>query len=138
MNNISSENGIREINTESIIEAVAALCIDANLELSEDMQQCISRAKEEEKSPLAREILNQLQENMEIAKEDRIPICQDTGMAVLFVEIGQEVHITGGSLTDAINEGVRKGYTEGYLRKSVVSDPLIRENTKDNTPAIKP
>ena len=127
---------MREIEASSIIEVVASLCIDANIELSDEMQQCISRAREEEKGSLAREILAQLQENMEIAKEEKIPICQDTGMAVLFVEIGQEVHITGGSLTDAINEGVRKGYTEGYLRKSVVGDPLIRENTKDNTPAI--
>lgn len=127
---------MREIDTELIISKVADLCIDANLELSEEMQSCIAGAEESEDSPLAKEILGQLKENMDIAKEDRIPICQDTGMAVFFVELGQEVYITGGSLTDAINEGVRKGYTEGYLRKSVVSDPLIRENTKDNTPAI--
>ena len=127
---------MRDINVNEITLKVAELCIDANLELSPEMQKCISDAREKEEKPLAKEILGQLQENMDIAKEDRIPICQDTGMAVFFVSIGQEVHIVGGSLTDAINEGVRNGYTEGYLRKSVVSDPLLRENTKDNTPAI--
>ena len=127
---------MRDINVNEIIGAVSKLCIDANLELSEETVRCIADAKAEEDGALAKEILSQLQENMQIAKEDRIPICQDTGMAVFFIELGQEVHITGGSLTDAINEGVRQGYTDGYLRKSVVGDPLIRENTKDNTPAI--
>ncbi len=127
---------MREINISEITGAVAKLCIDANLELSAEMQQRIYKAEEEETNPLAKSILAQLEENMDIAKSDRIPICQDTGMAVFFVEIGQDVHITGGSITEAINEGVRQGYEEGYLRKSVVSDPLIRENTRDNTPAI--
>lgn len=127
---------MREINTKDIEEAVKNLCIQANLELSPEMQRCINEAKDKETNPLAVSILEQLQENMNIAKTDRIPICQDTGMAVFFVEIGQEVHIVGGELTEAINNGVKQGYEEGYLRKSVVSDPLIRENTKDNTPAI--
>ena len=127
---------MREIEVSKITDVVAQMCIDANLELSPEMVDCIGKAKESEQGDLAKQILGQLQENMDIAKEDRIPICQDTGMAVFFVEIGQDVHISGGSLTDAINEGVRRGYTDGYLRKSVVGDPLIRENTKDNTPAI--
>lgn len=127
---------MREIEVSKITDVVAQMCIDANLELSPEMVDCIGKAKESEQGDLAKQILGQLQENMNIAKEDRIPICQDTGMAVFFVEIGQDVHISGGSLTDAINEGVRRGYTDGYLRKSVVGDPLIRENTKDNTPAI--
>ncbi len=127
---------MREIDVKEITKTVAKLCIDANLELSDEMQSCIKKAGENEEGQLAKEIFQQLMENMEIAKQDRIPICQDTGMAVFFIEVGQEVHISGGSLTDAINEGVRQGYEEGYLRKSVVSDPLIRENTKDNTPAI--
>lgn len=127
---------MREINTKDIEEAVKNLCIQANLELSPEMQRCINEAKDKETNPLAVSILEQLQENMNIAKSDRIPICQDTGMAVFFVELGQEVHIVGGELTEAINNGVKQGYEEGYLRKSVVSDPLIRENTKDNTPAI--
>lgn len=127
---------MREIEVSKITDIVAQMCIDANLELSPEMVDCIGKAKESEQGDLAKQILGQLQENMDIAKEDRIPICQDTGMAVFFVEIGQDVHISGGSLTDAINEGVRRGYTDGYLRKSVVGDPLIRENTKDNTPAI--
>ena len=127
---------MREIEVSKITDVVAQMCIDANLELSSEMVDCIGKSKESEKGDLAKQILGQLQENMDIAKEDRIPICQDTGMAVFFVEVGQDVHITGGNLTDAINEGVRRGYTDGYLRKSVVADPLIRENTKDNTPAI--
>ena len=127
---------MREIEVSKITDVVAQMCIDANLELSPEMVDCIGKAKESEQGDLAKQILGQLQENMNIAKEDRIPICQDTGMAVFFVEIGQDVHISGGILTDAINEGVRRGYTDGYLRKSVVGDPLIRENTKDNTPAI--
>lgn len=127
---------MREINVEEIKSQVRDLCIDANLKLSPEMEKAISAAKDTEKNPLAVSILDQLQENMEIAKNDGIPICQDTGMAVFFVELGQDVHIVGGDLTEAINEGVRQGYTEGYLRKSVVGDPLLRENTKDNTPAI--
>ena len=127
---------MREINTKDIEEVVKNLCIQANLELSPEMQRCINEAKDKETNPLAVSILEQLQENMNIAKTDRIPICQDTGMAVFFVELGQEVHIVGGELTQAINNGVKMGYEEGYLRKSVVGDPLIRENTKDNTPAI--
>lgn len=126
---------MREINAETIIEAVSGICIEANLKLSEEMEGCIKKAAESEKNPLGQKIIGQLIENMNIAEEDKIPICQDTGMAVFFVRVGQDVHING-SLTDAINEGVRRGYTEGYLRKSVVSDPLERMNTGDNTPAI--
>ena len=127
---------MREINVEKITEAVKEMCISANLYLAEDMECALKKACEEEDGKLGRKILGQLMDNLEIAKEDKIPICQDTGMAVFFVNIGQEVHIEGGSLTDAINEGVRQGYTEGYLRKSVVGDPLLRVNTNDNTPAI--
>ena len=127
---------MREVNVEQIRDAVKEMCIAVNYELSSDMSACMNGAVEKEKTPLGRQILEQLAENLVIAKEDRIPICQDTGMAVVFAEIGQEVHLTGGSIEDAINEGVRQGYTEGYLRKSVVGDPLIRENTKDNTPAV--
>ena len=112
------------------------MCIEANHFLSKDMVCALDQASESEESPLGRQILGQLQQNLDIAGQDMIPICQDTGMAVVFVEIGQEVHFDGGLLTDAINEGVRQGYTEGFLRKSVVGDPLIRENTKDNTPAV--
>ena len=126
---------MREINAEIITEAVSGICIEANLKLSEEMEGCIKKARESEKNPLGQKVLGQLIENMSIAEEDRIPICQDTGMAVFFVKVGQDVHING-SLTDAINEGVRRGYTEGYLRKSVVGDPLERVNTGDNTPAI--
>lgn len=126
----------REIETSVIVEAVKQLCIKATHELSPDMEKALNTAAEKETGTLAKEILGQLQENLRIAKEERIPICQDTGMAVLFVEVGQDVHVVGGSLTDAINEGVRQGYVDGYLRKSVVADPLLRENTKDNTPAI--
>jgi fumarate hydratase subunit alpha len=127
---------MRDINVETITEAVRNLCIDANHKLSPDMERALSDAGEKEKSPLGRQILGQLQENLDIAGKDMIPICQDTGMAVLFMEIGQDVHLTGGDLEEAVNAGVKKGYTEGYLRKSVVSDPLIRENTGDNTPAV--
>ncbi len=126
---------MREISTDQITEAVAKICIEANLKLSEEMEGCIRRASDTEKNPLAQKILGQLKENMDIAREDGIPICQDTGMAVFFVKVGQDLHINGG-LTEAINEGVRKGYTEGYLRKSVVGDPIERVNTGDNTPAI--
>ena len=127
---------MRELNVEMITDAVREMCIEANYGLTPDMCERLQKAAGEEKSPLGRQILHQLEENLEIAGNDRIPICQDTGMAVVFLEIGQEVFLTGGDLTEAVNEGVRRGYTEGYLRKSVVSDPLIRENTKDNTPAV--
>ncbi|MEE3393655.1 MAG: fumarate hydratase [Lachnospiraceae bacterium] len=127
---------MRTINTDAIIEAVKQMCIDANLELSPDIKSRIDEAEAEEKSPLGKKILSSLQENMKIAKEDQIPICQDTGMAIVFVKLGQDLHIEGMGLTDAINEGVRRGYTEGFLRKSVVNDPIIRKNTGDNTPAI--
>ena len=127
---------IREISTEIITDNVKEMCIEANHFLSPDMDKKLKDAAETEKSELGRKILNQLQENLQIAGEEMIPICQDTGMAVFFVEVGQDVHFTGQPIEDAINEGVRKGYKEGYLRKSVVSDPIIRENTKDNTPAV--
>ncbi len=127
---------MRTIEVEKITETIKEMCIEANHFLTGDMKQALDASKEKEKSPLGRQILEQLQENLCIAGQDMIPICQDTGMAVVFMEIGQDVHFTGGSLEDAINEGVRRGYVDGYLRKSVVGDPLIRENTKDNTPAI--
>ena len=127
---------MREIQVSAVTEAIAELCIEANYELSSDMKAVFEQAKETEEAPLGRQILEQLEENLQIAKTDRIPICQDTGMAVVFVEIGQDVHLAGGSLEEAIHAGVRKGYTEGYLRKSVVKDPIYRENTKDNTPAV--
>lgn len=127
---------IRNINVCSITENIREMCIEANHFLSEDMKEVFANAREKEASPLGKQILNQLDENLKIAGEDRIPICQDTGMAVIFVKLGQEVHLEGGSLTDAINEGVRQGYVEGFLRKSVVEDPIYRENTKDNTPAV--
>lgn len=127
---------MRVIDTAEVTKAVKKLCIDANHRLSPDMKAALEKARTSEKSELGKQILEQLQENLKIADEDTIPICQDTGMAVFFVNVGQDVHFENGSLTDAINEGVRQGYTEGYLRKSVVSDPLIRENTKDNTPAV--
>ncbi|MGN0367179.1 MAG: fumarate hydratase [Wujia sp.] len=127
---------MRTIHTDMIIEEVKNLCIDANLKLADDMNQKIRQAAQEEDGALGKQILNQLIENMDIAKEDAIPICQDTGMAVFFVNVGQDLHIEGMGLTDAINEGVRRGYTDGYLRKSVVADPLLRTNTGDNTPAI--
>ncbi|WP_026665404.1 fumarate hydratase [Butyrivibrio sp. FC2001] len=127
---------MRNIYVSEITKAVKELCIDANHKLSPDMEEAIKKAKELEKSDLGRRIFDQLEENLKIAGNDQIPICQDTGMAVFFVNVGQEVHFEGGVLTDAINEGVRQGYTEGYLRKSVVKDPLIRENTGDNTPAV--
>ncbi len=127
---------MRQIDVSEITAAVRDMCISANYELSSDMKKALSDAQGKEESELGKKIFAQLQENLDIAKNDRIPICQDTGMAVLFFKIGQDVHFEGGSLTDAINEGVRQGYTEGYLRKSVVGDPLIRENTKDNTPAV--
>lgn len=127
---------IRTVNVEEITENIKEMCIEANHYLSPDMDAAMKRAEEEEKAPLGKQILTQLQENLKIAAEDMIPICQDTGMAVVFLEIGQDVHFEGGFLEEAVNEGVRRGYVEGFLRKSVVRDPLIRENTKDNTPAI--
>ncbi len=127
---------MREIHTDNIIENIREMCIEANYYLSPDMVKVLEQAKESEKSPLGCQILEQLDENLKIAAEDKIPICQDTGMAVVFMEIGQDVHIIGQNLEDAINEGVRQGYVEGFLRKSVVNDPIIRENTKDNTPAV--
>lgn len=127
---------IREVNVKEITENIKEMCIEANYTLSPDMDKAMKKAASEEKSELGTKILNQLQENLVIADSEKIPICQDTGMAVIFVDIGQEIHFTGGQLEEAIHEGVRQGYTEGYLRKSVVKDPLERENTKDNTPAI--
>ena len=127
---------IREINTSEITKTVREMCIKVNHFLSEDMDNALKKATENEKSDLGKKILDQLQENLKIAGEDMIPICQDTGMAVLFVEVGQDVHVADGLIEDAINEGVRQGYVDGYLRKSVVKDPIIRENTKDNTPAV--
>lgn len=127
---------MRIIEASQITDTIKEMCIEANHFLSEDMKTALCKAQEKEESPLGRQILGQLQENLDIAGKDMIPICQDTGMAVIFMEIGQEVHVSGGNLEDAINEGVRRGYVDGFLRKSVVSDPLFRENTKDNTPAI--
>ena len=127
---------MREISTEQISDAVREMCIEAAHTLSPDMAEALEGAACKEEAPLGKEIIGQLKENLEVAKSEMIPICQDTGMAVFFVEIGQEVHISGGALEDAINEGVSRGYTEGYLRKSVVKDPLDRINTKDNTPAV--
>ena len=127
---------MRSLNVELITQNIKEMCIEANHYLSEDMKCAMECARECEEAPLGRQILGQLQENMEIAGTDMIPICQDTGMAVVFLEIGQEVHLEGGNLEDAINEGVRRGYIEGYLRKSVVKDPIYRDNTKDNTPAV--
>ena len=127
---------MREIEVKQITDAVRKLCIDANHFLSEDMENALINAQKAEESELGKKIFAQLRENLDIAGKDMIPICQDTGMAVFFVKVGQDVHFVGGNLTDAINEGVRQGYTEGFLRKSVVSDPLIRKNTGDNTPAI--
>lgn len=127
---------MRTIQVQDITRNLKEMCIEANHFLSSDMDSAMKNAAEREKSALGCQILASLQENLQIAGEEMIPICQDTGMAVVFLEIGQEVHFEGGSLEDAVNEGVRQGYTEGYLRKSVVKDPLIRENTKDNTPAV--
>lgn len=127
---------MRTIRTELITKAIKEMCIEANHFLSDDMKACLDQAVEKEESPLGKQILNQLQENLEIAGRDMIPICQDTGMAVVFIKVGQEVHIEGGSLTKAINQGVHDGYVDGFLRKSVVGDPIERVNTKDNTPAV--
>ena len=127
---------IRTIRVEEITENIKEMCIEANHFLSPDMAEAMKCAEKNEEAPLGKQILEQLQENLKIAGEDMIPICQDTGMAVVFLEIGQDVNLEGGALEDAVNEGVRQGYVDGYLRKSVVGDPLIRENTKDNTPAV--
>lgn len=127
---------VREVDVSEITKNIREMCISVNYELSSDMKKVLSEAHENEESPLGKQILGQLQKNLDIAKSDQIPICQDTGMAVVFLEIGQDVHLTGGNLEDAINKGVHEGYTDGYLRKSVVSDPIIRKNTGDNTPAI--
>lgn len=127
---------MRTIHVNDVTSNIREMCIEANHYLAPDMDEALKNAVETEKSGLGKQILNQLQDNLKIAGEDMIPICQDTGMAVVFMELGQDVHFEGGSLEEAIHEGVRQGYVEGYLRKSVVKDPLIRENTKDNTPAI--
>lgn len=127
---------MRTIHIEEIIIKIKEMCIEANHYLTEDMQEALKRSVKEEEAPIGKQILGQLEDNLEIAAKDKIPICQDTGMAVIFLEVGQDVHIEGGVLTDAVNEGVRQGYREGFLRKSVVSDPIFRENTKDNTPAV--
>lgn len=127
---------MRELNVKVITENIKEMCIEATHFLTEDMKNVLDDSVTKEESPLGKQILQQLQENLQIAGDEMIPICQDTGMAVVFIKVGQDVHFTGGNIEDAINEGVRQGYTEGYLRKSVVKDPIIRENTKDNTPAI--
>lgn len=127
---------MRTIHTDEIIQNISEMCIEANLYLSQDVTKAIANAKKQEKSPVGCRILEQLEENMEIAATDQIPICQDTGMAVVFLEVGQDVHLEGMTIEDAVNEGIRQGYTNGYLRKSVVRDPILRENTKDNTPGI--
>ena len=127
---------IRTVNTDDIVKNIKEMCIEANHYLSKDMDKTLKDATASEKSELGKKILNQLQENLKIAAEEMIPICQDTGMAVIFLEVGQDVHFEGMAIEDAVNEGIRQGYTEGYLRKSVVGDPIIRENTKDNTPAV--
>ena len=127
---------MRTVQVSEITENIKEMCIEANHYLSKDMEAVIERAAETEEAPLGKQILGQLRENLEIAARDMIPICQDTGMAVVFLEIGQDVHLEGGLLEDAVNEGVRQGYTQGYLRKSVVGDPILRENTRDNTPAV--
>lgn len=127
---------MREINVATITQNIKEMCIEANHFLTDDMKKVFNQAVDSEKSPLGKQVLCQLKENLQIAGDDMIPICQDTGMAVVFINVGQEVHLTGGDITGAINEGVRQGYVEGYLRKSVVKDPIFRENTKDNTPAV--
>ena len=127
---------MRTVQAEDIKNAVKEMCISVNYQLSDDMKFCMDQAVQKENSVLGKKILCQLEENLKIAREDRIPICQDTGMAVVFADIGQDVHIEGGYIEDAVQEGVRRGYQEGYLRKSVVGDPLVRTNTGDNTPAV--
>lgn len=127
---------MRTIHTDEIIRNIKEMCVEANHNLTIDMDDAVRAAVKNEKNPLGKQIMQQLEANLDIAKEEQIPICQDTGMAIIFFKVGQDVHIEGGNITDAINEGVRQGYEKGYLRKSVVRDPLIRENTNDNTPAI--
>lgn len=127
---------MKTIQADEITKNIKEMCIEANYHLSNDMQQALEQAADTEKAPLGKQILCQLEDNLKIAAEDMIPICQDTGMAVIFMEVGQDVHIEGGLLTEAVNEGVRQGYQDGYLRKSVVKDPIFRENTNDNTPAV--
>ena len=127
---------MRKVDVTEITKNVKEMCIEANHFLSEDMEKVFEQAVQKEKAPLGRQVLNQLKENLEIAGAEMIPICQDTGMAVIFMKVGQEVHFDGGNLTEAVNEGVRQGYVDGYLRKSVVKDPIYRDNTKDNTPAV--
>ncbi len=136
MKRSGQKNMLRTVNVKEVTAAIKEMCIEANHFLSEDMAARMKKAVDEEESPLGKQILTQLQENLQIAGDDMIPICQDTGMAVVFIKVGQEVHFEGGSLTDAINQGVHDGYVDGFLRKSVVKDPIFRENTKDNTPAI--
>ena len=127
---------MRIIHVDEITKNIKEMCIEANHYLTNDMKRALEQAAQKEKSPLGKQVLGQLENNLKIAAQDMIPICQDTGMAVIFMEVGQEVHVEGGLLTDAVNEGVRQGYVEGYLRKSVVKDPIFRENTNDNTPAV--
>lgn len=127
---------MREVNVSIITDNIKEMCIEANHFLTDDMKNVFENAVKNEESALGKQVLGQLEENLKIAGEDMIPICQDTGMAVVFINVGQEVHLTGGDITEAINEGVRRGYVDGYLRKSVVRDPIYRENTKDNTPAV--
>lgn len=127
---------MREVNVDKVTENIKEMCIEANHFLTDDMKKVFKNAVVSEESPLGKQVLNQLNENLDIAANDMIAICQDTGMAVVFINVGQDVHFTNGNITDAINEGVRQGYVDGYLRKSVVNDPIIRENTKDNTPAV--
>ncbi len=127
---------MREVNVQEITDNIKEMCIEANHFLTDDMKNVFEKAVNEEEAPLGKQVLKQLEENLKIAGEDMIPICQDTGMAVVFINVGQDVHFTDGNITDAINEGVRRGYVDGYLRKSVVKDPIYRENTKDNTPAV--
>lgn len=127
---------MRTIDVADVTQNIKEMCIEANHFLTQDMDQAMRQAVQDEKSPIGKQILGQLQDNLKIAGDDMIPICQDTGMTVVFMEIGQDVHFVNGLLEDAVNEGVRRGYTEGYLRKSVVGDPLVRENTRDNTPAV--
>lgn len=127
---------MRTVDVNTLTQNIREMCIEANHFLTEDMKKAFTTAEQREKAPLGKQILQQLQQNMEIAAQDMIPICQDTGMAVVFLEVGQDVHLVGGNVEDAVNEGVRQGYVDGYLRKSVVRDPIYRENTKDNTPAI--
>ena len=127
---------MREVNVSIITDNIKEMCIEANHFLTDDMKNVFENAVKNEESALGKQVLGQLEENLKVAGEDMIPICQDTGMAVVFINVGQDVHLIGGDITDAINEGVRRGYVEGFLRKSVVNDPIFRENTKDNTPAV--